>query len=82
MTFTTQMTGGDNDKAYSIKVGSGDGGLNRFTVGTLQSGRDQKKGSTTTVSIPLYFDKNGNAIFDNQKSTELNKKDKNTSTKE
>ena len=30
MTLITKMTGGDENKAYSIKVGDGDGGVTNF----------------------------------------------------
>lgn len=81
MTFKTQITGGDTDKAYSIKVGGGgQGKYGVFVIGHLKSGRDKKEGSSTTISIPFTVDKNGNAVFD-AKWMELQERDKKEPTK-
>ena len=83
MTFTTTMTGGDENKAYSVKIANGDGSTGTFVIGTLKSGRGEgNKGSTTTISIPFTVDKNGNAVFDAQKWSEQYNKSKNESTKQ
>lgn len=82
MTLTTTMTGGDENKAYSVKVANGDGSTGTFVIGTLKSGRDQGKGSTTTIAIPFTMDKNGNAVFDGQKWLEMQNKSEKESTKQ
>jgi RHS repeat-associated protein len=63
MTFTTQMSGGDEDKAYSIKIGDAKDGIYSFTIGTLKSGRDKGSSGKTTMSLKFTVDKDGNAYF-------------------
>jgi RHS repeat-associated protein len=79
MTLTTQISGGDEDKGYSIKLGDGKNGFFNFTVGTLKSGRDEGSSGTTTMSLKFNVDKDGNAFF--TQWSEQQEKDKNKPTR-
>jgi RHS repeat-associated protein len=64
MTFTTTMSGGDENKAYSIQLGNGGSVLTPEVLGTLQQGREAGASTTSAVSVPFTVDENGNAVFD------------------
>jgi RHS repeat-associated protein len=77
MTFTSQLSGGDIDKAYSIKIGSARFEVPGFTIGTLKADRKKGEVSTNKVSISFTIDEKGNAEFDRKN---LEEKDKAEST--
>jgi RHS repeat-associated protein len=77
MTFKTQMAGGDENKAYSIKMGNG-AGMFSFTIGSLKSGREKGTSNTSTMSVKFSVDNNGNASFTDLPA--LNEEDKKKST--
>jgi len=78
MTFATQLSGGDKDKAYSIKIGEAPLGTFSFTIGTLKSGRDKGSNNITTMSFKFTVDKDGNTFF--TQWSEQQEKDKKEST--
>lgn len=81
MTFTSTLSGGDTDKAYSVKVADGNNDFLNFSVGKLQSGRKEGDKSTSVITLPFTVDKNGNAVFDYSKARDLRSKDGDESTK-
>jgi RHS repeat-associated protein len=81
MTFNTTLSGGDSDKAYSIKINGGDGTSAGFSIGELKAGRGKDGKSNSSISIPFTMDNKGNAVFDAQKWLDQVKRDESNSTK-
>jgi RHS repeat-associated protein len=79
MTFTTELTGGDEGKTYSLKVGDASG--NSFVIGRLKTEEGQAKAGKNVISIPFTVNKNGHAVFDFKTLMRYVNEDKNESTK-